>query len=86
MEVVDSNGQLVPDTALAVSFSISGPGEFAACGTANPKDVESFRQPRLTTYHGRALAIVRPKGVAGTVTVRVQAAGFETASAMIQVT
>lgn len=86
LEVLDQNDQLVPDAVLPVSFSINGAGELAACGTANPKDVESFRQPRLKTYHGRALAIVRPTGVAGTVTVRVQANGFAQATAVIQVT
>jgi beta-galactosidase len=86
LEVLDPNDQLVPDAVLPVAISVSGAGELAASGTANPKDVESFRQPRLKTYHGRALAIVRPKGVAGTVTVRVQAAGFAPASMVIQVT
>jgi beta-galactosidase len=86
LEVLDQDGQLVPDAALPVSFSISGAGELAASGTANPKDVESFRQPRLTTFHGRALAIIRPKGIAGAVTVRVQSAGFAPVTAIVQVT
>jgi beta-galactosidase len=85
LEVLDQNDQLVPDAALAVGFSISGAGELAACGTANPKDAESFRQTRLVTYHGRALAIVRPKGAAGGATVRVEAAGFAPATAIVQI-
>jgi beta-galactosidase len=85
LEVLDQNGQLIPDAVLPVSFSISGAGELAACGTANPKDAESFRQTRLKTYHGRALAIVRPKGIAGTATVRVQADGFPAATAVVQI-
>jgi beta-galactosidase len=86
LEVLDQNGQLVPDAVLPVSFSVSGAGELAASGTANPKDVASFRRPRLNTYHGRALAIIRPKGIAGLATVRVEAAGFAPASAVIQIT
>jgi beta-galactosidase len=86
LEVLDRDGQLVPDAVLPVAFSVSGAGDLAASGTANPKDVTSFRRPRLNTYHGRALAIIRPKGVAGPVTVRVEAAGFAPASAVIQVT
>jgi beta-galactosidase len=86
LEVLDQNSQLVPDAVLPVAFSVSGAGELAASGTANPKDVASFRQPRLKTYHGRALAIIRPKGIAGLVTVRVEAGGFAPASAVIQVT
>jgi beta-galactosidase len=86
LEVLDQDGQLVPDAVLQATFSVSGAGELAACGTANPKDPESFRQPRLKTFHGRALAIVRPKGIAGQVTVRVQADGFPPATAVVQVT
>jgi beta-galactosidase len=86
LEVVDQNGQIVPDAVVPVSISVSGAGELAASGTANPKDVESFRQNRLKTYHGRALAIVRPKGLAGVATVRVEADGFATVTASVQIT
>jgi beta-galactosidase len=86
LEVTDDRDQLVPDAALPVNFSISGAGELAATGTANPKDFESFRKPNLRTFHGRALAIVRPKMVAGQAIVSVQAAGFAPASAVIQIT
>jgi len=83
---VDEAGDLVPDAVVPVTISISGVGELAAVGTANPKDVESFRQPRLKTYHGRALAIVRPKGIAGPVTVLAESNGFASASVVVQVT
>lgn len=65
LEVNNQEGQLVPDAALSVRFDVSGAGELAAAGTANTKDFESFRQPNLKTFHGRVLAIVRPKGVSG---------------------
>ena len=62
LEVLDRAGQLVPDAVVPVRISISGAAELAAVGTAHPKDVYSFRQPRLKTFHGRCLAIVRPSG------------------------
>ena len=85
LEVLDQAGELVPDAVVPVSFSIAGAGELAAVGTANPKDVESFRQLRPKTFHGRCLVIVRPKGVTGAITVRAQAEGFAPASVAIQV-
>jgi beta-galactosidase len=54
-------------------------------GTANPKDVQSFRQLRPKTFHGRCLAIVRPNGASGAVTVRAQADGLAPASIVVQV-
>lgn len=84
LEVLDATGQLVPDAAVPVTFSISGAAEIAAAGSANPKDVWSFRQLNPTTFRGRALAIVRPKGVAGTAILRAQAEGFASASVSVR--
>jgi len=76
----------VPDASVPVRFTVAGAGEFAAVGSANPKDVESFRNAQPRTFHGRCLAIVRPKGFAGPVTVRAQAEGLAAASVTISVT
>jgi beta-galactosidase len=84
LEVLDQAGELVPDAVIPVSFSISGAAELAAVGTANPKDVQSFRQLRPKTFHGRCLAIVRPKGAAGAAMVRAQADGLAGASIVVQ--
>jgi beta-galactosidase len=84
LEVVDKDGELVPDAALPVSFSVSGSAELAAAGSANPKDVWSFRQLRPKSFHGRCLAIVRPTGAAGSATVRAQTEGLASASIVIQ--
>jgi beta-galactosidase len=85
VEVVDQAGELVPDAVVPVSLSVSGAAELAAAGSASPKDVESFRRTRPKTFHGRCLAIVRPKGAVGTATVRAQADGLAPASIMVRV-
>jgi beta-galactosidase len=85
VEMVDQAGELVPDAVVPVSLSVSGAAELAAAGSANPKDVESFRQSRPRTFHGRCLAIVRPTGAAGAATVRAEAAGLPAASLVVQV-
>ncbi len=84
VEVCDEAGQLVPDAVVPVSLSVSGAAELAAAGSANPKDVESFRGARPRTYHGRCVAIVRPKGAVGTATVRAQADGLAPASIVVR--
>jgi beta-galactosidase len=85
LEVLDQAGEPVPDAVIPVSFSISGPAELAAVGTANPKDVQSFRSLRPKTFHGRCLSIVRPKGGVGDVTVRAQAEGLPVASVVVRI-
>jgi beta-galactosidase len=86
IEVLDQAGELVPDAAVPVRISIGGAAELAAVGTAHPKDVYSFRQPRVRTFHGRGLAIVRPTGIAGVATVRAQADGLAPATAVVRMT
>jgi beta-galactosidase len=85
VEVVDQSGELVPDAVVPVSLSVSGAAELAAAGSANPKDVESFRRARPRTFHGRCLAIARPTGAAGGATVRAEAPGLPPASITVQV-
>jgi beta-galactosidase len=85
VEVLDEGGSLVPDAAVQVQFAIAGPGELAASGSANPKDVESFRNPKPRTFHGKCLAIVRPAGQAGTIALRAEAAGLPPASVAVNV-
>jgi beta-galactosidase len=84
LEVLDRTGQLVPDAVVPVRISIRGSAGLAAVGTAHPKDVYSFRQSRVRTFHGRCLAIVRPQGVVGTATVRAEADGFAPATVVVR--
>jgi beta-galactosidase len=84
--VLDKTGALVPDAVVPVRISIGGAAELAAVGTAHPKDVYSFRQSRLKTFHGRCLAIVRPAGIAGAATVRAQADGLADAAIVVRMT
>jgi beta-galactosidase len=84
-EVLDHAGNLVPDAVVMVRFSLRGAAELAGVGSANPKEVASFCEPRRRTYHGRCLAIVRPTGVAGPITLRAEAEGLAPASVVIQV-
>lgn len=85
LEVLDAAGAPVPDAAIPVSFEVNGAGELAGIGTANPKDVESFHQPKLVTYHGRCLAIIRPTGSGGRITLLARSAGINSSRAEIKV-
>ncbi|HWE84949.1 MAG TPA: glycoside hydrolase family 2 TIM barrel-domain containing protein [Terracidiphilus sp.] len=85
VQVADAQGNPLPDAVVPVSFSLSGAGELAAVGNANPKEVASFRQPHSHTYHGVCVAVVRPAGKAGSVELRAESPGLEAASVQIEV-
>jgi len=84
VEVVDQNGNLVPNAAIPVRFEISGAGQLAAVGSGNPNLPESFQQPKRTTFEGRCLAILRPIGKTGRITLRATADGLTPATTTVR--
>jgi beta-galactosidase len=85
VEVTDSHGRLVPDAAIQVTFQVGGAGQLAAVGNGNPHNVDSFRQPRRHTWHGQALAILRPAKRPGRVTLTASAPGLRPATLTLPV-
>lgn len=76
VEVVDSDGNLVPDAVVPLIFTVTGDAELAAAGSANPRAVESFKDDRCQSFHGMALTIVRSLGRAGSAKLEVSAPGL----------
>jgi beta-galactosidase len=83
--VEDKRGNEVPDVVAEIRFDVGGAGKLAAVGNANPKEMASFRHPRRRTYHGRCLAIVRPTGTRGQITVQATSEGLLPAATTITV-
>jgi len=80
IEVVDAQGRLVMDGRHSIHLSIEGEGSLYGCGNGYHKDVYSFRNPeKMTTWRGRAMAIIRPSGKPGTVKVHVMSDELGTA-------
>ena len=84
VEVLDANKDPIPDLVCRVDFQVEGDGELAAVGNANPKDVASFRAPHCRTFRGKCLAILRPSGRPGTITLRASAEGLASASIAVK--
>jgi beta-galactosidase len=76
-EVIDANGNLVPDAELLLHFSVSGNGKIIATGNANPAGVESMQQPQHKTFKGKCLVIIQPKGNAGKIVLNAEATGLK---------
>jgi beta-galactosidase len=71
VEVTDTDGNVVPDAeGVNINFEISGNGEIAGVGNGNPSDMGSFQKPEKTTWQGKCLVIVRPKGEEGKIVLK----------------
>lgn len=84
VEVVDADGQRVPNAEIPIHFLVGGVGELAAQGSGSPNAPASFRVPVRTSFQGRCLAILRPKGGAGSITLRAEASGLGSATITVQ--
>jgi beta-galactosidase len=86
VEIIDASGNILPDAANMVQFELIGPGELAAVGSGAPNVMESFQKPQHTTWHGRCLVILRPKGAPGKITLKAKSEGLEAATIIIKTT
>jgi len=82
-EIVDESGLVVPDAEIPIDIEVSGAGELAAAGNAGPDKMASFKQPQCTTFRGRCLIILRPKGNAGNIYLEVKSKNIYPASIVV---
>lgn len=75
-EVLDARGRKVPDAQVPLTFSHEGVGLLSATGSANPRGLKSFTDPRTLTFHGEAQAIVRAGYKRGGATISVTSPGL----------
>ncbi len=85
IELIDKDGNPVPDDDRKLNLSVSGAGQITAAGNASPSDMESFRSMNPKTFRGRALAIIRPSGQEGSIAVTVRSDGIPEETIMIGV-
>jgi len=78
VEITDDQGNAIPDASIPVTFTVSGVGEIAGSGNANPTDSESFNNKICKTFRGQALAILRPlkNNKKGTIRLMAEANGL----------
>ncbi|KAK3898994.1 glycoside hydrolase superfamily [Staphylotrichum tortipilum] len=80
VEVVDGDGNVVPNADAKVAYSLDGPGEIAATDNGDPTDMTSFVAKERKVFNGLGLVIVRASpGAKGTMTLKATAAGLKAA-------
>ncbi len=73
IEIVDSDGRVVPDAEIALKAEIDGPCILAGFGSANPITEEDYTDQNTVTFRGRALAILRTGYEEGECSLKVEA-------------
>ena len=59
VEVIDKDGNICPDAAIPCEAVVKGQGTLLSFASADLKDCEPYTSPRVTTWKGRALLVVR---------------------------
>jgi len=78
VEILDENGNLVPNAEISVNFEIQGGGILQAVGNGNPTDMKSFQQAHVNTFRGKCQLIVRVSKEGGQISVSAKSEGLET--------
>ncbi|QDU58340.1 glycoside hydrolase family 2 TIM barrel-domain containing protein [Aeoliella mucimassa] len=85
VELVDADGNRVPDAQQMVEFSVEGVAELAAQANGAPNRPASFHAPVCETRAGRCLAILRPTGERGLAVLKATVEGLEPAEITIEI-
>jgi Beta-galactosidase/beta-glucuronidase len=72
VEVVDSKGNVCPNAAIPCETIVKGQGRLLAFASADLKDREPYTSPRVTTWKGRALLVVRSTEKKGNVQISIK--------------
>ncbi len=83
INVVDANGNVVPDADNLINFSVSGNGKLIGVDTGNQRDDSSFKLNNRKAFKGRAYAVIQAGRKAGDITLTVQSDGLQQASVKI---
>ena len=72
VEVLDKQGTLVPEAVIDCEAVVKGQGQLLAFASADLKDTEPYTSPRVKTWKGRALLVVRSTQKKGSVSVSIK--------------
>ena len=72
VEVLDKEGTLVLEAAIDCEAVVKGKGQLLAFASADLKDIEPYTSPRVKTWKGRALLVIRSMKQKGSVGVSIK--------------
>ena len=86
-ELVDAKGRptYMPEADKLLTFKVDGAGVLAGVGNGDPTALESFQSGKRSTFHGRAVAVIRAGRKAGPIRMDVGGAGMPSATITVAV-
>ena len=84
VEVVDDNGEMVPNADQLVEFKLDGPGAIVGVDNGDPVSHESFKAPRRKAFHGKCLVVVQSDEQPGTIKLTATSAGLSVANVELE--
>ncbi|MBQ5513625.1 MAG: DUF4982 domain-containing protein [Bacteroidales bacterium] len=72
VEVLDKAGNVCPEAAIPCNVTVTGGATLMSAASADLKDTEPYTSPRVTTWKGRAIIVIRSGNKAGTAKVSVK--------------
>ncbi|HEU5019167.1 MAG TPA: glycoside hydrolase family 2 TIM barrel-domain containing protein [Pseudolabrys sp.] len=85
VELVDAKGRptYMPESDRPLTFKVEGAGVLAGVGNGDPTALESFQSGKRSTFHGRAVAVVRAGRRPGAIRIEVFGAGLTPATVTV---
>ncbi len=83
VQVVDSDGRVVPTADNMVSFQVSGPGRIIGVGNGDPSCHEPDKARQRSAFNGLCCAIVQSQKQAGEITLQASSPGLQSATEII---
>lgn len=77
IDILDEQGQLLPDAEIKLSAKVEGTGCLAGFGSGNPITDEDYTDNQTVSYKGHACAILRSAYEKGQTKLTISAQGFE---------
>ena len=85
VEVIDGEGNLVPNAQIMSFAKVEGAATLAAFGTGRPQTTENYTKGQFTSFKGRLLAILRSGYESGNAVLTVSMDGLDAISIEIPV-
>ncbi|MBO7463957.1 MAG: beta-galactosidase, partial [Bacteroidales bacterium] len=85
VSVVDKDGNLCPDAANQLTFSVSGSAKFNSACNGDATSTEVFTKPTMKAFHGKVVVVVEATSTRGNAVLKVSGKGLHGASVEIKV-